>query len=115
MVTHLERLEELDFVHQVGPGAGGDYSFKHVLTQESVYSTLVARGRSSCHAAVGRAFEELYPDRLEENAEILARHFDEAGNAIRRTVGSSGDTPPAKPDTPPAKPDDPPAGPDNDG
>jgi class 3 adenylate cyclase/tetratricopeptide (TPR) repeat protein len=80
---HLERLEALDFVHQVGPGLAGDYSFKHVLTQESVYSTLVARSRAACHAAVGRAFEELYPDRLEENAELLARHFDEAGNAAK--------------------------------
>jgi class 3 adenylate cyclase/tetratricopeptide (TPR) repeat protein len=81
VIAHLDRLQELDFVHQVGPGAGGDYSFKHVLTQESVYSTLVARSRASCHAAVGRAFVELYPDRLEENAEILARHYDEAGDA----------------------------------
>ena len=30
---------------------------------------------------MGRAYEELYPDRLEENAELLARHFDEAGDA----------------------------------
>ena len=66
---HLERLEALDFVHQVGPGLAGDYSFKHVLTQESVYSTLVARSRAACHAAVGAPSRRLYPDRLEENAE----------------------------------------------
>ncbi|HVD70672.1 MAG TPA: hypothetical protein VNG34_07445 [Actinomycetota bacterium] len=48
--------------------------------------------------------------------DALGATFDEAGHAIRRTVGSSGDAPPAKPDTPPtAKPDDPPAGPANDG
>jgi class 3 adenylate cyclase/tetratricopeptide (TPR) repeat protein len=81
--AHLDRLQELDFVHRVGPGASGDYSFKHVLTQESVYSTLVARSRAACHAAVGRAHEQLEPDRLEENAELLARHFDEAGDAER--------------------------------
>ena len=48
--------------------------------------------------------------------DALGATFDEAGHAIRRTVGSSCNTPPAKPDTPPtAKPDDPPAGPANDG
>ena len=47
--------------------------------------------------------------------EALGATFDEAGHAIRRTVGSSGDTPPVKPEEPPAKPEDPPAGPDNDG
>ena len=40
--------------------------------------------------------------------DALGATFDEAGHAIRRTVGSSGETPPAKPD-------DPPAGPANDG
>jgi class 3 adenylate cyclase/tetratricopeptide (TPR) repeat protein len=78
---HLRRLEELDFVHRVGPGPDGEHSFKHVLTQESVYSTLVSRDRASCHAAVASAVEELHPDRLEENAEVLARHYDEAGDA----------------------------------
>jgi class 3 adenylate cyclase/tetratricopeptide (TPR) repeat protein len=79
--AHLERLEYLDFVHRVGPGPAGDYSFKHVLTQESVYSTLVSRARSSCHGAVARAVEELHRDRLEEHAEVLSRHYDEAGQA----------------------------------
>jgi class 3 adenylate cyclase/tetratricopeptide (TPR) repeat protein len=81
VAAHLARLDELDFVHRVGPGPDGEYSFKHVLTQESVYSTLVSRDRSSCHAAVARAVEGLHPDRLEEHAETLARHYDEAGDA----------------------------------
>jgi class 3 adenylate cyclase/tetratricopeptide (TPR) repeat protein len=81
--TNLERLAELDFVHPVGTGPEGDYSFKHVLTQEAVYSTLLSRARAAYHAAVAEAYEGLYPDRLEEHAEILARHYDEAGRRER--------------------------------
>jgi class 3 adenylate cyclase/tetratricopeptide (TPR) repeat protein len=77
--AHLEQLERLDFVRRAAPGPSGDYSFKHVLTQESVYATLVSRARSSCHEAVARAIEELHHERLEEYAEVLARHYDEAG------------------------------------
>jgi class 3 adenylate cyclase/tetratricopeptide (TPR) repeat protein len=76
--ARLERLQELDFVHRVGPGLDGDYSFKHVLTQDAVYSTLLSGARAAYHEAVGTAFEELYPDRLDEHAEVLARHYDEA-------------------------------------
>jgi class 3 adenylate cyclase/tetratricopeptide (TPR) repeat protein len=79
VAAHLERLTELDFVHQIGPGPAGDYSFKHVLTQDAVYSTLLSGARAGCHEAVGTAIEAVHPDRLEENAEVLARHFDEAG------------------------------------
>jgi adenylate cyclase len=81
VLAQLERLERLEFVHRVGIGPSGDYSFKHVLTQESVYSTLVSRARSACHEAVGRALEQVHRDRLEEHAEVLARHYDEAGQA----------------------------------
>jgi predicted ATPase len=79
VAAHLERLTELDFVHQIGPGPAGDFSFKHVLTQDAVYSTLLSGARAGCHEAVGTAIEAVHPDRLEENAEVLARHFDEAG------------------------------------
>jgi tetratricopeptide (TPR) repeat protein len=62
----------------VGPGSDGDYSFKHVLAQEAVYSTLLKGRRAAYHEAIGTAIEDLYADRLEEHAEVLARHFDEA-------------------------------------
>ena len=86
VAAHLERLQELDFVHRVGPGPGGDYSFKHVLTQESVYSTLRRAEPRRLPRGGGARLRGALPDRLEENAEILARHFDEAGERESRRV-----------------------------
>ena len=74
----LSRLQDLDFVYRLGPGSDGDYSFKHVLAQEAVYSTLLKNRRAAYHEAIGTAIEDLYADRLEEYAEVLARHFEEA-------------------------------------
>jgi tetratricopeptide (TPR) repeat protein len=57
-----------------------EYSFKHVLTQEAVYQTLLRPKREEYHERIGKALEELYPDRLEEYYEVLAYHYGRSGN-----------------------------------
>jgi predicted ATPase/class 3 adenylate cyclase/Tfp pilus assembly protein PilF len=53
------------------------YAFKHPLTQEAVYSTLLKRHRRALHRAAGEALERLYTGRVEAQAQNLARHFEE--------------------------------------
>jgi class 3 adenylate cyclase/tetratricopeptide (TPR) repeat protein len=69
---HLRSLQELDFVFLL---AQVMYSFKHALTQEVVYTGLLERRRRLYHAVVGAGLEELYADRLEDVAELLAHHY----------------------------------------
>jgi class 3 adenylate cyclase/tetratricopeptide (TPR) repeat protein len=57
------------------------YLFKHALTQEAVYQTLLKSRRQALHAAAGRAFEQLHADRLEEVYDSLAYHYSKAGDA----------------------------------
>jgi class 3 adenylate cyclase/tetratricopeptide (TPR) repeat protein len=82
----LLRLHDLDFVYPANLGPLRDYSFNHVLVQEAVYSTLLKSKRVAYHEAIGRAIEALYPDSLEEHAEVLVRHFREAGNADKEVT-----------------------------
>jgi len=77
----LLRLHDLDFVHPASLGPLRDYSFNHVLVQEAVYSTLLQSKRVAYHEAIGRSIEALYPDSLDEHAEVLVWHFNKAGNA----------------------------------
>ena len=56
-----------------------EYLFQHSLVQEAAYASLLTNDRKQLHLAVGKAVERLYPDRLQENAAILARHYSEAG------------------------------------
>jgi len=54
------------------------YRFKHTLTQEVAYESLLLHQRKALHQAVGQAIEVLYGDRLEEQLEVLAHHFSQA-------------------------------------
>lgn len=56
------------------------YFFKHALSQEAVYQTLLTTRRRSLHAAAGRAFEALHRDRLEDVYDRLAYHYSEAAD-----------------------------------
>jgi class 3 adenylate cyclase/tetratricopeptide (TPR) repeat protein len=54
------------------------YMFKHALTQDVAYDSLLVQRRKELHGLVGRAIEELYADRLPEQYEVLAYHFSKA-------------------------------------
>jgi tetratricopeptide (TPR) repeat protein len=50
------------------------YVFKHALTQEVAYDSLLQEQRRTLHARVVTATEELYSDRLAEQLDRLAHH-----------------------------------------
>jgi serine/threonine protein kinase/class 3 adenylate cyclase/tetratricopeptide (TPR) repeat protein len=58
--------------------AGGDepvFVFKHALTQDVAYDSLLSRSRRALHLEAARALQELYGDRLDEMTETLAYHY----------------------------------------
>jgi class 3 adenylate cyclase/tetratricopeptide (TPR) repeat protein len=71
----LLNLTRQGLVHQVSVVPRAEYLFKHVLTQQVVYETLLHSQRKALHAKVGAAIEALYADRLEEYYERLADHY----------------------------------------
>ena len=75
-LAHLQALELL-YEQQRFPEA--IYLFKHVLTQDVAYHSLLAQRRKTLHRVIGEAMERLYGDRLAEHEEILAYHFSRAG------------------------------------
>jgi tetratricopeptide (TPR) repeat protein len=77
----LRELGRLEFVYERVETEGSVYVFRHALTQETAYGSLLERHRRTYHSAVGQALEELYGDRLEEVAELLALHFGRSAEA----------------------------------
>ena len=74
----LSDLRRWEFLYEE-PGADEPrYFFKHALTQEAVYQTLLTSRRQTLHAAAGRAFEQLYAGRLEDVYDRLAHHYSKA-------------------------------------
>ena len=60
-----------------------EYAFHHSLTQDATYGTILLRRRRELHQRVGEVFEELYANRIEEFAPVLAYHFREGGDDER--------------------------------
>jgi predicted ATPase len=76
----LLQLEELEFLYPCSPTPQREFSFKHVLTQEAVYQTLLRPQREEYHARIAQAVETLSAERLEEVYEVLAHHYVRSGN-----------------------------------
>jgi class 3 adenylate cyclase/tetratricopeptide (TPR) repeat protein len=74
----LADLKRWEFLREEPMSEEPRYFFRHTLTQEAVYQTLLVSRRQALHAAAGRAFERLYEDRLEEVYEHLAYHWSKA-------------------------------------
>jgi class 3 adenylate cyclase/tetratricopeptide (TPR) repeat protein len=73
--AHLVELQASDFLFLSSPEPELVYTFKHALTQDVAYSSLLERRRRTYHAAVGRGLEELYTRRLDDVVELIAYHF----------------------------------------
>jgi len=71
----LEALKALEVIQQIRVLPEAEYTFRHVMTQTVVYETLLLQRRKELHGAIGLAIEELYSERLEEQAPILAYHY----------------------------------------
>jgi tetratricopeptide (TPR) repeat protein len=56
-------------------GDGLEYTFRHVLTSDAIYHTLLRRDRENLHTLVGEALEKLYREELGNYVEVLAGHY----------------------------------------
>ncbi len=60
----------------------GEYVFKHALTADVAYASLLERDRRELHARVARGIERLHPERLDEQAALISDHHERAGDPI---------------------------------
>ncbi len=70
----LADLQENEFLYEARLFPDIEYTFKHALTHEVTYGSLLAERRQALHRRIVDAIERLYPDRLAEHVERLAHH-----------------------------------------
>jgi ABC-type oligopeptide transport system substrate-binding subunit/class 3 adenylate cyclase len=75
----LTELQREDLVREKARIPELEYMFKHSLTQEATYSSLLLERRKEFHLKVGEAIERLFPERRGEFLGLLAHHFEAAG------------------------------------
>jgi class 3 adenylate cyclase len=82
--TELEQmLSELqlgEFIYEQPATADIEYQFKHALTQEVAYNSVLTERRRSLHERTAQAIEALFADRLEDHVAELAHHYERSGS-----------------------------------
>ncbi len=73
--AYLVNLQGLEFIYEKSLFPELEYIFKHALTQEVAYNSLLRKRKKEIHGKIGKAIEQLYAERLDEFYEMLAYHF----------------------------------------
>ena len=71
-------LRALELIYEKASHPELAYMFKHALTHDVAYESVLVQRRKTLHQIVGIAIEELYKDRIQEHYEALAHHFSAA-------------------------------------
>jgi tetratricopeptide (TPR) repeat protein len=74
----LRELKAIELIYEKSVFPELAYMFKHALTHEVAYNSLLVQRRREIHRRIAFAIEELYGDRLPEHYEVLAYHFSKA-------------------------------------
>ncbi|MBI3325820.1 MAG: hypothetical protein HYZ81_03845 [Nitrospinae bacterium] len=79
----LAHLQGAEFVYEQPAFPEVEYTFKHALTQEVAYNSLLLERRKGLHERIAQAIEALFGDRLEDHYSELAHHYSRSGNTER--------------------------------
>ncbi len=80
LLSHLSALKDSELLYERGIYPHSTYIFKHALTQEVVYDSILIKRKKQLHEEIGNAIEELYKDNIYEYYGIVAEHFIESEN-----------------------------------
>jgi adenylate cyclase len=78
----LATLKTHEFVYEQALYPVAEYAFKHPLTQEVALGSQLHERRRRTHATVARTIEAVHAEKLDEQAALLAHHWEEAGEAL---------------------------------
>ena len=70
----LAHLQTAEFLYEMNLFPDIEYTFKHALTHEVAYASLLHERRRALHTRMVEVIEQVYPDRLEQHVERLALH-----------------------------------------
>ncbi|MGH7962286.1 MAG: ATP-binding protein, partial [Candidatus Binatia bacterium] len=77
----LSHLQAAEFIYEQPAFPEVEYTFKHALTQEVAYNSLLLERRKGLHERTAKGIEEVYRLRLEDHYGELAHHYSRSGNS----------------------------------
>jgi class 3 adenylate cyclase/tetratricopeptide (TPR) repeat protein len=82
----LDRLVAAELVFRRGVAPATTYLFKHAMVRDAAYESLLRKRRQDLHARIASAIELRFPQIIEAQPELVARHFREAG-VMEKAIG----------------------------
>jgi len=80
LLSQLSVLKDSELIYERGIYPQSTYIFKHALTREVVYDSILTRKKKDLHEKIGNAIEDLYKGNLIEHYGVLVEHFSESEN-----------------------------------
>ena len=80
LLSRLSILKNAELLFERDIYPRSTYVFKHALTREVVYDSLLTRRKKQLHERIGQVMEQLYKNNLGEHTDILAEHFIKSEN-----------------------------------
>jgi len=78
--TQLADLVCHELLYQRGIPPLASYTFRHALVHEVAYQSLLKKTRQKYHRRIAKVLSTQFPEKVEENPEIMAHHCTEAGD-----------------------------------
>jgi hypothetical protein len=79
----LANLQMGEFIYEQPAAGDSAYTFKHALTQEVAYNSILLERRKQIHEKAAQAIEALYATNLVDHYEDLAHHYSRSGSALK--------------------------------
>ena len=83
LLSHLSILKDSELLYERGIYPHSTYIFKHALTREVVYDSILTKNKKHLHEKIGRAIEDICKDNLDEYYGVLTEHFIASENYER--------------------------------
>ncbi len=75
LLSRLSLLKDSELFYERGIYPQSAYVFKHALTQDVVYNSILAKIKKKRHVEIGNAIETLYKENIDGQYGILAEHY----------------------------------------
>jgi class 3 adenylate cyclase len=79
----LAHLQAAELLYETSLFPDLEYTFKHALTHQVTYQSLLRSSRQNCHERIARILEQRFPDVIETQPQVLAHHYTEADFGAR--------------------------------
>jgi class 3 adenylate cyclase len=75
LLSSLSALKDSELLYERGVYPQSTYIFKHALTREVVYDSILTKRKKKLHEDIGNATEELYKENIDEYYGVLSEHY----------------------------------------